>query len=100
VRKPDAFVASLVADLEARLADLDRERAAIRAALQALRKRTRRETAGLADRLGTALAANPGSRASMLALEMGLPVSRVQEQLKALERAGNVERIGLGWRVS
>jgi len=92
--------------LEERLAALDAERAAIRRALGVLRRgRDGTGPGGVRRRprlddatVLAALRADPGLRASMLALALGAPSEAVAERLERLRADGRVERAGLGWR--
>ena len=99
-------IPALRTSLTARLAELERERAGIRAALKALddrpRPRPRRRLQPEEHRAAVlaAVAADPGVRASMLALTLGRPVDDVRADLEALERDGRVGRDGLGWRTA
>lgn len=45
------------------------------------------------------LRTSPGSRASMLALELGVDAAVVTSALEGLEEKGKVTRAGMGWKV-
>jgi hypothetical protein len=94
-------VATLIRDLRCRLGELDAERAAIGRALRVLdahnaRQRPRDLGAALID----GLAAVPGSRASFLALELGVSAATAKTKLHELERSGDVVKRGLGWELA
>jgi hypothetical protein len=95
------FVTHLRAELEARLAALVDETAAIRKALAALdrpsSRRPRRTRVDLGSQLLQELAATPGARASLLAMSLNRDPAEVQLVLSRLEASGQVSRSGLGW---
>src|SRR4051812_23042516 len=99
-----SLIPRLRQELEERLVVLDRERAAVKAALAALAPRPRRlatrgsEESDLNKRIQRAVKANPGIRASMLATIENLPGADVVERLEAMATGGRVEKDGLGWR--
>jgi hypothetical protein len=101
----EGFVEQLRSELNHRLDDLERESAAIRRVLKALKHP--RDTGGsthrahlLEDRLlRDELRRTPGARASVIALSHGWSAEEVSNRLRKLEAAGAVERDGLGWRL-
>jgi hypothetical protein len=97
------FVTKLIEDLRKRREELEGERTAITAALRALegapRRRGQRQR-DLPSALVQSLAASPGSRASLLALEFGLSPAVVSLHLQDLERSGKIVKQGLGWRLA
>jgi DNA-binding transcriptional ArsR family regulator len=94
------FVAVLAAELRARLVVLERERRAITRALQALEPRApRRRVRDLDEAILERLRDSPGSRASLLALELGVDASTATARLQSLEDAGVVTRVGMRWEV-
>jgi hypothetical protein len=98
---PDDFVASLIADLRDRVADIEAEKAAIGRALRALEgRKARRPRRELRAALVEGIGASPGSRASFLALEFGLSTSTVTAELRKLEESGDVIKRGLGWELA
>ena len=108
-RQPDGFpgpsiVPRIRRALLARLDHLERERRAIRRALDALASRPaiRRKTEERAQSDGKsvlqAVHAEPGVRASMLALWTGRDTQEIAAELVDLEEAGLVRRSGLGWK--
>jgi hypothetical protein len=89
--------------LHARLAELEHERRVIRRALAALeidRPRAPRRRRAADQRVLDAIRADPGIRASLIGLELGLPAETVTGALQQLEAAGRIERLGLGWRTN
>jgi hypothetical protein len=102
----ERFVEQLRSDLTHRLDDLERESAAIKRVLQALKDPrddggSTHRTRVLDDRLlRKELRRTPGARASVIALSHGWPADAVSDRLRKLEAAGAVERDGLGWRLS
>ena len=98
-----SIVPRLAGELRDRLAELDRERALVNAALVALDNAApprfapgrRRET--LDERIERALRDEPGIRASMLAEVEGVSVEAVLARLRVMEQHGYVSRDGLGW---
>jgi hypothetical protein len=96
-------VPRLARELERHLNDLEDEVRCVRGALHALRgdqKNPSRKRRGLRQRLLAALAASPGSRASVLALELNLEVEDVKVELRHLSNARLVHAEGMGWRLS
>ena len=92
------FVTKLIQDLRKRREELEGEKAAITAALRALEGVPRRSRQrDLRSALVQSLAASPGSRASLLALEFGLSPAVVSLHLQDLERSGEIVKQGLGW---
>jgi hypothetical protein len=87
-------------DLVERLVEVDHERAVILQALavldRALHGPARRAPRSRAAVL-IAVREEPGVRASMLGLSLGMPVDRVSMFLRDLEAAALVKRTGLGW---
>lgn len=86
-------------DLRRRLSELEAERNAIRRALAVIEgrdgSRSRRvSTAGVLE----AVRAEPGIRATMLALQLGVPPQEVAAHLEKLRAEGAVSRTRLGWR--
>jgi hypothetical protein len=96
------FITGLRKELAGRLSDLDSERTRIAAALAALGAEHGGDVAepgnqSLEDLVLSRLRARPGTRASMLGLELRCDVSVIFGLLESLESAGRVERTGLGW---
>lgn len=98
----DSMVPEFRARLASRLALIEDEARTLRAAIAALdgngsplAAQHTREPA--ADRVRRALRESPGSRASMIALETGIPQDRVNRTLARLEKDGQAIRKGLGW---
>ena len=89
-------------DLLERLSDLDSERALILRALATLdRKKVGRvRLPAKRDTILHAVSQEPGVRASMLGLTLGIPTDHVALFLTELEQAGLVGRSGLGWRAT
>jgi hypothetical protein len=89
-------------DLCDRLAELDSERALILRVLATLdRKRSGRvRLPAKREAILHAVSQEPGVRASMLGLTLGIPTDQVAHFLTDLEQAGLVGRSGLGWRVT
>jgi hypothetical protein len=95
------FVPNLQGELEGHLARLEQEARAVRRALKALKGSGVRERgeAAIPSSVLSALVAGPGTRASVVALQLGRSVEGVRGELKRLEREGAVARDGLGWRL-
>lgn len=96
------YIEQLAVELRARLEQLDRERRAINDALRALeppasasRPTARRLEVTVIERLER----SPGSRASLLALELSVETARVVAVLEQLQSRGRVRPAGLGWQV-
>lgn len=95
---PSDFIERITADLRSRLDEVDAERRAILRALKALSpKQGRRNIGSLRERVLGRLADAPGSRGSLVALELGVPAASVADALSQLEEAGEVAKVGLGW---
>jgi hypothetical protein len=95
------FITKLIDDLRKRRKEIDAEKAAITSALRVLEDRKRRSRRrDLRSALLESLAASPGSRASLLALEFAVSTTDVLALLLDLERAGEVVRSGLGWQLA
>lgn len=101
------FITGLRKDLAARLAYLESERTRIVAALAALDSEAGGEAPlaeaadeSLEDVVLSRLRAQPGTRASMLGLELECEAPVIADLLERLESAGRVERTGLGWASS
>ena len=98
------FITGLRKDLAARLGDLESERTRIVAALAALDSEAGGDAPladaddeSLEDLVLSRLRAQPGTRASMLGLELECEVPVIADLLERLATAGRVERTGLGW---
>ena len=97
---PADFVATLIADLQSRLEELETEKGAITRALRALEgRKPRTARLDLAAALIQSIGASPGSRASFLALEFSVSTSTVVAHLRKLEQSGSVVKRGLGWEL-
>jgi hypothetical protein len=95
------FVPTLISELKARLSEVEKERVALTKALLALEASApRRRSPPLRQRLVDALERSPGSRASFLALELGVEVRIVSAVLEELTRDGQVARAGMGWALT
>ena len=95
------FVPTLISELRTRLSELDAERVAITRALRALEPKPPQRGAGSLDTLLVErLRLSPRSRASFLALDLGIDVAVVTAALQALERNGKVTRAGMGWELT
>lgn len=96
-----SIVPRLRRDLKERLKLLEVERQAIQRALAALEDRpparTRRASTAT---VFEAVARDPGVRATMLALELGVAAESVTRLLCELQGSGRVEQDGLGWKAS
>ena len=94
------FLKALRSDFQDRLSAIAQEAATIRRALAALDppRPRRRASSNLSELILHELRGAPGSRASLLALSLGKDVDEVQANLRRLEAASAVERVGLGWR--
>jgi predicted Rossmann fold nucleotide-binding protein DprA/Smf involved in DNA uptake len=93
-------IGELRVKLRRRLADLDRERSLIQNALTALegeRRPSPRRPGIKRDAVLRAVRGDPGVRASMLALELGMDVDRLADALLELQKAGEIKRTGMGW---
>ena len=114
-RSPEAsdscIIPALRASIAERLEALDRERDALQVAMHALdgtssrrgdpltRAARREPPPALSALVAEALRADPGVRASVLALTLRRPVEQVRELLETMERDGSACRDGLGWRI-
>ncbi len=92
-------VHALAKRLTARLVELDAERERIAEALVVLNG-PRSSKLELSTRILDAVGEEPGVRASMLALVCRIPAAAIKSELDALNRAGVVERDGLGWKLA
>src|SRR3712207_8540744 len=98
--KRAAFVPRLAAELQARLDELEQERLAIPRPPRSLQPAPpRRRTRSLEFALIERLRASPGSRASLLALELAVDGSTVSSILRTLEMRGEARRAGMGWEM-
>ena len=97
----EGFVPTLISELRTRLSELEAERVAITKALRALEpKPSHRSTQSLDTLIVGRLRTSRGSRASFLALDLGVDVAVVTAALEVLERNGNVARAGMGWELT
>lgn len=100
-----SLVPSLRRQLRDRLAALELERRSIICALDLLdgegprsAPRRRRDRTLVRERILDAVQAEPGIRASVVAIACGRAPSDVMAELQEMLRAGLVERSGVGWR--
>jgi len=94
-----SFLTQLLRELRARIAEIDLERDAIAAALVALDpssiSKGRRQVS--ASTVLSVVRADPGTRASMIALQLSVPAEAVLIHLRQLQEGGFVRKRGLGW---
>jgi predicted Rossmann fold nucleotide-binding protein DprA/Smf involved in DNA uptake len=94
----EGFVPTLISDLRERLNELEQERRAITRALRALEQTpVRGHRRSIEQVLLERLRMSPGSRASLLALDLGIEAAIVTSGLLRLEETGQVARAGMGW---
>jgi predicted Rossmann fold nucleotide-binding protein DprA/Smf involved in DNA uptake len=94
----EGLVPMLISDLRERLNELEQERRVITRALRALEPAPVRGHRRSVDKvLLERLRMSPGSRASLLALELGIEAAVVTSGLLRLEETGQVARAGMGW---
>ena len=97
----DDFVPQFVSRLRGRLEELELEKARLVGALRILEANPgQREASAISDRLLDRIAAFPGSRSSLLALEFGLTTGTIRRHLETLEEKRLIVRSGLGWEAT
>lgn len=106
---PSEYITRLSIELRERLADVEYEAVLLRRALSVLdcpaaRSRARGDRisdgTALERRLLEAVAADPGARATVIALGEGRPPEHIKTILASLHVRGVVEPEGLGWRLA